>query len=109
MYIGDYLARRCVYTPEKIALVDVTTAPAQRFNYHELNERANQLAHVLRARGLGKGDRVAMMAHDGVHFYEMFFACGKLGAIFVPLNWRLHSREIEQQLRHTSPQLLIYS
>ena len=109
MYIGDYLARRCVYTPEKIAIIDVTAAPVQRFNYRELNDRANQLAHVLQARGLNKGDRVAMLAHDGVHFYEMFFACGKLGAIFVPLNWRLHSHEIEQQLRHTSPQLLIHS
>jgi fatty-acyl-CoA synthase len=109
MYIGDYLARRCVYTPEKIAIVDVTTAPARRFTYHELNQRANRLASWLRANGVGKGDRVSMLAQDGVHFYDAFFACGKLGAIFVPLNWRLHPREIENQLRQTSPKILFHS
>ncbi|MDZ7360310.1 MAG: long-chain fatty acid--CoA ligase [candidate division KSB1 bacterium] len=109
MYIGDYLARRCVYTPEKIALVDVAGATAQRFTYRELNERANRLANGLRAAGISKGNRVAMLAYDGVHFYDAFFACGKLGAIFVPLNWRLHGREIEQQIRQTTPKILVHS
>jgi fatty-acyl-CoA synthase len=107
MYIGDYLARRCVYTPEKTAVVDV--AISQRFTYRELNDRANRLASWLRSIGVEKGDRVAMLAFDGIHFYDAFFACGKLGAIFVPLNWRLHGREIEQQLRQTTPKLLIHS
>ena len=108
MYLGDYLARRCVYTPNKIALIDVTVAPAQRFTYADLNQRANRLAHWLRAQGVSKGERVAMLAHDGVHFYDAFFACCKLGAIFVPLNWRLHPVEIEAQVRLTSPRLLLH-
>jgi len=109
MYIGDYLARRCVYTPEKIALIEVSVATARRFTYRELNQRSNQLANRLRSIGVGKSDRVAMLAHDGAHFYDAFFACGKLGAIFVPLNWRLHAREIEQQIRQTTPKVFIYS
>jgi len=109
MYIGDYLARRCVYTPKKIAIVEVAAAPARRFTYRELNQRANQLASWLRASSVGKGDRVSMLAHDGIHFYDAFFACGKLGAIFVPLNWRLHPREIENQIRQTSPKILFHS
>jgi len=108
VYIGDYLARRCVYTPDKIALVDAATSPAQRFTYSALNQRANQLASRLRAQGIGQGERVAMLAHDGIHFYDAFFACCKLGAIFVPLNWRLHPREIEVQVRQTSPRVLIH-
>jgi fatty-acyl-CoA synthase len=108
MYLGDYLARRCVYTPDKIALIDVTVAPAQRFNYADLNQRANRLAHWLREQGVSKGERVAMLALDGIHFYDAFFACCKLGAIFVPLNWRLHPVEIEAQVRQTSPRLLIH-
>jgi len=59
MYIGDYLARRCVYTPEKIAIVDVATEPTMRFTYRDLNQRANRLAGRLRAVGVDKGDRVA--------------------------------------------------
>jgi len=109
MYIGDYLGRRCVYTPEKIALIDVTGETAQRFTYRKLNDRANRLANWLRANGINKGERAAMLAYDGVHFYDAFFACGKLGAIFVPLNWRLHSREIEQQIRQTTPKILVHS
>jgi fatty-acyl-CoA synthase len=109
MYIGDYLARRCVYTPEKIAIVDAATEPAARFTYRDLNRRANWLAGWLRAIGVDKGDRVAMLAHDGVYFYDAFFACGKLGAIFAPLNWRLHPAEIENQIRQTSPKILFHN
>jgi len=109
MYIGDYLARRCVYTPEKIALIELAGETAQRFTHRELNDRANRLANWLRVQGVNKGDRVAMLAYDGTHFYDGFFACGKLGAIFVPLNWRLHARELEQQIRQTTPKVFIYS
>ncbi|MCI0697739.1 long-chain fatty acid--CoA ligase [candidate division KSB1 bacterium] len=109
MYIGDYLARRCVYTPAKIAIVDAATEPVTRLTYRELNQRANRLAAWLRAVGVDRGDRLAMLAHDGIHFYDAFFACGKLGAIFVPLNWRLHPREIESQIRQTSPKILFHS
>jgi len=109
MYIGDYLARRCIYTPEKIALIEAAGAPTRRFAYREMNDRANRLANWLRSAGVNKGDRVAMLAYDGIHFYDAFFACSKLGAIFVPLNWRLHGREVEQQLRQTTPQILIHS
>ncbi len=109
MYIGDYLARRCVYTPDALALIDVSEQPAGKYTYRELNQRANQLAHWLRESGIKKGDRVAMLAYDGVHFYDTFFACSKLGAIFVPYNWRLHPREIEKQIRLTTPEFLFYS
>lgn len=109
MYIGDYLARRCVYTPEKIAIVDAATEPATRLTYRDLNQRANRLTSWLRSVGIGKGDRVAVLAYDGVYFYDAFFACGKLGAIFVPLNWRLHPAEIENQIRQISPKILFHS
>lgn len=107
MYLGDYLARRCVYTPEKTALVDAETG--HQLTYRALNARANRLGNWLRTSGIGRGDRVAMLAYDGVHFYDALFACGKLGAIFVPYNWRLHPREIEGQVRQTTPRLLIYA
>lgn len=109
MYIGDYLARRCVYSPDALALIDIASQPPQRLTYQQLNQRANQLANRLRQQGIAKGDRVAMLAHDGREFYDAFFACGKLGAIFTPLNWRLHPREIENQIRLTSPKMLLHS
>ncbi len=109
MYIGDYLARRCVYTPDKTAVVDASVIPPLPYSYAALHQRAHHFALALRELGVSPGDRVAMLAHDSVHFYDTFFACGKLGAIFVPLNWRLHVREIEGQLRLTTPKLLLHS
>lgn len=109
MYIGDYLARRCVYSAQKIALVDATQTPLQRYSFAEMNRRANKLGNWLLRHDIGKGDRVAMLAYDGLHFYDVFFACSKVGAIFVPYNWRLHPKEIEDQVRLTSPKILFYS
>lgn len=109
MYIGDYLARRCVYTPDALALVAVGTGSPTRFTYGQLNTRANRLANWLQAKGINKGDRVSMLAYDSIYLYDAFFACGKLGAIFVPYNWRLHPREIENQIRLTSPKILFHS
>jgi len=108
VYIGDYLARRCATSPDRTALVDVGAEPALRLSYRELNERADRLAHVLRGLGVAHGDRVALLAHDGVAHYDAFFACGKLGAALVPLNWRLHPREVEGQVRQTAPAVLLY-
>jgi fatty-acyl-CoA synthase len=108
MYVGDYLARRCMYTPRHVAVTDTTVDPELRLTYADLDQRANQLASWLRGRGVGKGDRVAMLAHDGVHFYDAFFACGKLGAVFVPLSFRLHAREIAALVGQVTPMLLFY-
>lgn len=106
MYIGDPLARRALYTPHAPAIVDASIDPPRRFTYAQLNRRANGVAAGLRMRGIGRGDRIALLAYDGVAFYDAFFACGKLGAILVPLNWRLHPRELEEQVRLTEPALL---
>ena len=80
MYIGDYLGRRTIYSPEALAIVDTGKAPELRLTYAQMNERANRLANGLHGAGVGKGDRVAMLALDGVEHLDLLFACGKLGA-----------------------------
>src|SRR5581483_5255552 len=110
MYIGDYLGRRAIYTPDQLALVDAGKNPAWRFTFREMNARANRLANWLReVAGVNKGDRVAILARDGVEHLDCFFACAKLGAIHEPFNWRLHWREIAGLLEMTTPKVLIYS
>ncbi|MFW6063884.1 MAG: acyl-CoA synthetase, partial [Chloroflexota bacterium] len=110
MYIGDYLARRAIYSPQKTAIVDAGKSPARRLTYAELNERANRLANWLKEEaGVSFGARVAILARDGVEHLDTFFACSKLGAIHTALNWRLHWRELANILAHTSPTVLIYS
>ncbi|MBI4787340.1 MAG: long-chain fatty acid--CoA ligase [Chloroflexi bacterium] len=110
MYIGDYLGRRAIYSPDKLAIIDVGKTPEWRLTYREFNARANRLANWLRdAAGVGKGDRVAILARDGVEHLDCFYACGKLGAIHTALNWRLHWRENLALIEKSAPKVLIYS
>ncbi len=110
MYIGDYLGRRALYTPDRLAVIDAGKAPEWRLTCKALNERANRYGNWLRdAAGIEKGDRVAIFARDGVEHLDCFFACGKVGAIHTALNWRLHWREIEEIVHSTQPRVLIFS
>ena len=110
MYIGDWLERGERYWPDQLAIVDVAKGDAGRFTYRQLNQRANKLAHWLReAADVQRGDRVGMLALNGVEFLDAFCACGKLGAIFVPFNWRSHWRELLELIAITQPRVLIYS
>jgi fatty-acyl-CoA synthase len=109
MYIGDWMARGERYWPEAPAVVDVAKGPQGRFTYRDLNTRANRMANWLRDfAGLGRGDRVGMLAMNGVEFLDVFFACAKLGAIFVPFNWRNSARELVVVVQQTLPDIMIY-
>jgi fatty-acyl-CoA synthase len=59
--------------------------------------------------GVVAGDRVAILARDGVEHLDLFFACAKLGAIHTALNWRLHWRELAGICAECEPKVLIYS
>jgi fatty-acyl-CoA synthase len=110
MHIGDYLGRREVYSPDDLAVVDTGKDPELRLSYRDLNERANRLANWLRDEaGVGRGDRVAILARDGVEHLDCIYACGKLGAIHTAFNWRLHWREHCRIIAETTPIVLIYS
>ncbi len=109
MYIGDYLGRRQVYSPDKLAVIDAGKDPALRLTYRQMNARADRLANWLKSAGVAKGDRVAILARDGVAHLDCFFACGKLGAIHTAFNWRLHWREHVAIIANTGPKVLIYS
>lgn len=110
MYIGDYLGRREIYSPDKLAIVDYSKTPEWRLTYRQWNARVNRLANWLRdVAGIGKGDRVAILARDGIEHLDCFYACAKLGAIHTALNWRLHWRETVGLIENTQPKVLIYS
>ena len=110
MYIGDYLGRREIYSPNKMAIIDAGKDPEQRLTYEQWNRRVNQLANWLKeTANIKKGDRVAILARDGIEHLDCFFACGKLGAIHTALNWRLHWKELVYLIEQTTPDVLIYS
>jgi len=106
MYIGDWMERGERYWPENLAVVDL--AKDLRLTYRELNARANACARWLRAAGIGRGDRVALLENNGVEVLDLFFACAKLGAVFVPLNWRGHWRELVTVIEQVGASALVF-
>ena len=117
MWYGDWGARGAQYWPKDTAIVEVvpgatagTCARVRRFTYAELDVRANKAAAWLRDRaGVKAGDKVGMIALNGVEVLDVLFACGKLGAVLVPYNWRLHANELGELVRRTAPKVLFFS
>jgi len=75
--------------------------------WREMDDRAERLAGALRALGVRKGDTVALLARESIAVYEHFFACIKLGAIRVGLNWRYAPAELAHIIRDCSPAAVI--
>ncbi|MFN8558881.1 MAG: long-chain-fatty-acid--CoA ligase, partial [Dehalococcoidia bacterium] len=68
---------------------DAVVCGATRYTYAQFNERANRLANALAGLGVGKGDRVALLAPNNHRFLECFYGVTAIGAVLVPLNYRL--------------------
>jgi long-chain acyl-CoA synthetase len=79
----------------------------RHITYAELDERSNRLARALLASGVGKGSRVAYLDRTSPEVIELLFAVSKIGAVLVPLNWRLAPRELNVILEDAQPPVLI--
>lgn len=87
-------------------------APALTFegrtlSFAELDASSSRAAQALRRDGVRAGDRVALLTRNCAEFFELVFACGKLGAIVVGLNWRLAAVEIEAIVADARPGVAI--
>jgi fatty-acyl-CoA synthase len=78
--------RNAAFSPEKTAII----FDDQRLSYLDLARRIEQTASGLKAEfGIGRGDRVAVLSLNRPDYLVLLYACARLGAIMVPLNWRL--------------------
>jgi len=103
---ADWLAGRQRIAPAKTAVIDADSG--EQYTYARLNERASRLAALLQDAGVAAGDRVALLCPNDVAYFDYMFACAKLGAIFVPLNWRLSAEELLWILNDCAPKALAY-
>jgi fatty-acyl-CoA synthase len=101
--IGMQLAIQATRRPRAAAV----SYGQRQLSYEQLNERSNRLAHGLAALGIRPGDRVAALLHNSPAFFDIFFGCAKLGAIFVPVNFRLSQHEVGGILKACTPSLLL--
>jgi fatty-acyl-CoA synthase len=88
--LGRWFASRSALTPNRRAL----TFEGTTWSYQQLQHRIDALAGHLGRGGIGHGDRVGFLGLNQPAFFEAMFATSRLGAIFVPLNFRLTGPEL---------------
>jgi fatty-acyl-CoA synthase len=104
LLLGDILRRHARYRGSKVAYV----VDDARVTYAAFHRRANRVAHALAAQGVQHGDRVAVLAHNGIDYPVLYFAVARLGAVLVPINTRFQSAEIRYVLSQSESKLLVH-
>ncbi|MDI3256351.1 MAG: long-chain-fatty-acid--CoA ligase [Kyrpidia sp.] len=99
----DWKRRAIKYYPEKVAVIDGD----YRCTYREWGQRINRLSNALREEGISKGDHVAVMLPNIHEMIECFFGIGQLGAVMIPLNYRLTGEDFVYILNHSDAKMLI--
>lgn len=102
----DLLAKRAELTPRKVALEEAATGRTR--TYRQLHDRASAAAALMADRGVRPGDRVAILCRNRIEFFEILFGCARLGAVMVPLNWRMPPAELDGLVVDAEPSLLFY-
>jgi len=101
--LGDLLRRSAARYPEKTALV----FRGQSDSFAELDAAVNRAALALEARGIAKGDRVALFSHNNRAFVVLRFALARLGAITSPVNFMLNAPDVAYVLSHSGARMMI--
>src|SRR3954471_7646868 len=96
----EHHARRTPDTPLAVFGDDVVS-------YQRMEEWATEVAAGLHARGVGAGDTVGLLSYNNVEFLATIFAANYLGAIAMPINWRLAAPELRFILEHSQARALV--
>lgn len=100
---ASVLAHHAARSPDRA----ITVFEGERLTYAEMEARASSLAGGLAARGVGAGDVVALLGHNCPELLEVIFAANRLGAIAMPINWRLAAPEVRYLLGHSQAAAIV--
>ncbi len=101
---GQIIERNARFFPHRTALV----CGDERLTHAQLATRVARLAAGLRSRGLARGERVAILAMNGIEYLEVYGAAEWSGVVLVTVNWRLAAAEIAWILGDASPRALVF-
>ncbi len=104
MNIAWWVQRWSELHPDKPAII----FDDREISYASLHRRVNLVSCWLQSLGIEKGDRVAAMMGNCPEFMEIYLACSRLGAIFVPINFRLTAMEVDYTLKNARPRLFVF-
>ena len=103
MNTSEFLTIAGAIVPDRTAII----FDGQEYSFEALADRVNRLANVLSDMGVGAGDRVATMQVNTNQSIETYFAAAQLDAIYVPVNFRAKSDELETMLSIARPSCLL--
>ena len=103
--IGALLSERARVSRDMEGLVDL--AGGERLSFADLDAMSDRFAAAL-AASVAPGERIALLAGNSHRYAAAVFAAAKLGAILVPLNWRLTVPELAYQIEDCEPVVLLH-
>jgi fatty-acyl-CoA synthase len=101
--LGDLLRRTALRVPDKTALINGDVS----LTFGEFDTAVNRCANALTARGMSKGDRLALVSHNCWQFAVLHYATARLGVILVPVNFGLGPEEIAFILDHSGASVIV--
>ncbi len=104
LVIGEVLARWARKKPNTEALL----FREKRMTFGEFNERVNRLASSFLDMGIKKGEKIAVLSMNCLEVVESYIAAFKVGAVVVPINFRLVGPEIKYQVNHSDTKVFMY-
>ena len=103
LLVTDFLNRAVRHYGNKIGVVD----GEKRFTYNEFGERVNRLSNALLNLGIKKGDRVAVVDTNSHRLLEMYYGIPQIGAVLLPINIRLLTRDVTYVLNDSETRCLV--
>jgi fatty-acyl-CoA synthase len=103
MDLAHWIERQAAFAPDRCAI----RFADREISYAALAARIDAVARALAAAGVGRGDRVAFLGLNNPEMLAMLFACARIGAMIVPLNWRLAPPEHRETLADCDPKVLV--
>jgi len=100
----DLIRRNAVSFGNRTAWLEVDDGRTMTFS--EIKDGVDRLARGLRGMGVNKGDRIAVLSKNSLEFFLLFGAASALGAVMLPVNWRLSAEEVSYILQDGEPKLL---
>ena len=105
MNIGFIPQKWARLTPQKIAVIDAEND--KRITFLELELLVNKISQSFISCGLTKGDRVGILSRNSIEHLALFYACGRIGLIAQPMNWRLSAPEIIKIIENGKPVAMV--
>ena len=104
MLMRDMLRMTAGRMPDKTALI----MGEESLTYEQLNRRVNRLSHAMLGLSFRQGDRVAVLTHNSIAYYEIYLALSKIGAVMVPFNNLLREKEMCRDMDYIRPRFIFF-